>query len=80
MLESILVAGNQDKSPTADLGLTAREQDVLRLIAAGKSDREIADELFISPRTAQTHVSNLLGKLGVNKRSEAAVLAIRHNL
>lgn len=80
MLDHILGARTDSIPSPTDLGLTARELDVLRLIAAGKSDREIADDLFISPRTAQTHVSNLLGKLGVNKRSEAAILAIRNNI
>ncbi|MDQ2683194.1 MAG: LuxR C-terminal-related transcriptional regulator [Chloroflexota bacterium] len=80
-LDRILVpAPAAQPSPELALGLTAREMDVLRLITAGRTDREIADELFISPRTAQTHVSNLLGKLGVSKRSEAAVIAVRHGL
>lgn len=47
------------------MGLTARELDVLRLVAAGRSNRGIADELFISVKTASVHVSNILGKLGV---------------
>ena len=54
------------------LGLTERELEVLRLVAAGRSNREIAAELFISPKTASVHVSNILGKLGVASRGEAA--------
>jgi len=59
----------------AELGLTERELEVLRLVAAGRSNREIAAELFISPKTASVHVSNILGKLGVASRGEAAATA-----
>ena len=58
-----------------DLGLTERELEVLRLVAAGRSNREIASELFISPKTASVHVSNILGKLDVASRGEAAARA-----
>jgi DNA-binding CsgD family transcriptional regulator len=58
-----------------ELGLTARELEVLRLVAAGRSNREIAAELFISPKTASVHVSNILGKLGAASRGEAAAQA-----
>ena len=58
-----------------ELGLTERELEVLRLVAAGRSNREIAAELFISPKTASVHVSNILGKLGVASRGEAAATA-----
>src|SRR4051812_42464883 len=60
--------------------LTARELDVLRLLAQGKSDREIAEALFIGARTVETHVSNLIAKLGVHNRTEAAALATREGL
>jgi DNA-binding CsgD family transcriptional regulator len=59
----------------AGLGLTGRELEVLRLVAAGRSNREIAAELFISPKTASVHVSNILGKLGATSRGEAAAKA-----
>jgi DNA-binding CsgD family transcriptional regulator len=59
----------------AALGLTERELDVLRLVTAGRSNREIAAELFISPKTASVHVSNILGKLGAATRGEAAAKA-----
>jgi DNA-binding CsgD family transcriptional regulator/tetratricopeptide (TPR) repeat protein len=62
------------------LGLTPREMEVLRLVAAGRSNREIADELFISIKTASVHVSNILGKLGVTSRGEAAAAAYRLHL
>ncbi len=58
-----------------ELGLTDRELEVLRLVAAGRSNREIAAELFISPKTASVHVSNILGKLSVASRGEAAAKA-----
>ncbi|MEE1814378.1 AAA family ATPase [Streptomyces sp. SP18ES09] len=61
-------------------GLTPREQDVLRLVADGRTNRQIAEELFISPKTASVHVSNILAKLGVAGRGEAAALAHRLHL
>ena len=64
----------------APFGLTAREQEVLRLVAAGRGNREIAPELFISPRTASVHVSNILAKLGVATRGEATAAAHRRHL
>jgi non-specific serine/threonine protein kinase len=67
-------------SRSAALVLTRRELDVLRLLTQGKSDREIADSLFIGIRTVETHVSNLLGKLGVRNRAEATALAVRNDL
>ncbi|WSL21965.1 LuxR C-terminal-related transcriptional regulator [Streptomyces sp. NBC_01283] len=61
----------------AALGLTTREREVLRLVAAGRSNRRIAEELFISPKTASVHVSNILAKLGASGRGEAAAIAHR---
>jgi non-specific serine/threonine protein kinase len=61
-------------------GLTRREREVLRLLVAGRTDREIADLLFIGRRTASTHVANLLAKLGVENRTEAAAVAVRDGL
>jgi DNA-binding CsgD family transcriptional regulator/tetratricopeptide (TPR) repeat protein len=63
-----------------DFNLTPREREVLRLLARGFSDKAIADALFISPRTAMTHVANILGKLGVNRRAAASNVAIRAGL
>ena len=74
-------ASRSDPDPEPErLGLTAREFEVLRLVAAGRSNREIASELFISAKTASVHVSNILGKLGVTGRGEAAATAHRLRL
>ncbi|POX52368.1 hypothetical protein C3489_18125 [Streptomyces sp. Ru71] len=74
----------QSRSAPADpaeaLGLTTRERDVLRLVSAGRTNRQIAEELFISPKTASVHVSNILAKLGVSGRGEAAAVAHRLGL
>jgi DNA-binding CsgD family transcriptional regulator/tetratricopeptide (TPR) repeat protein len=64
----------------AELGLTAREHDVLALVAEGRSNRQIAEALFISAKTASVHVSNILAKLGVGSRVEAAAVAHRLGL
>lgn len=61
-------------------GLTPREVDVLRLIVDGRSNREIGEALFISPKTAGAHVGNILGKLGVAGRVQAATLALHEGL
>jgi DNA-binding NarL/FixJ family response regulator len=60
--------------------LSPREVEVLRLIAAGKSNRDIADALFISLNTVATHVRNILTKTGCANRTEAAAYALRHGL
>jgi DNA-binding CsgD family transcriptional regulator len=61
-------------------GLTAREQEVLRLVAAGKTNRAIADELVLSARTVDRHVSNIFVKLGVSSRAAATAFAYEHDL
>jgi len=60
--------------------LTEREMDVLRLIAKGKSNKEIADTLIISEKTVKTHVSNILSKLHLADRTQAAIYALRQRL
>lgn len=60
--------------------LTDREQEVIRLVVEGKSNREIADALVISEKTAKAHISNILGKLGLDDRTQMAVYAIKHGL
>lgn len=75
-----LPSGDGQGETAVPLGLTARELDVLRLVADGRSNRDIAAELFISVKTASVHVSNILGKLGVASRGEAAATAHRLHL
>jgi non-specific serine/threonine protein kinase len=60
--------------------LTPRERDVLRLLARGRSNRQIAAELVLGERTVETHVSNILSKLGLNSRAEAAIWAVENNI
>ena len=60
--------------------LTAREMEILLLMAQGKSNQEIADELFISLKTVKTHVSNILSKLQVQDRTQAVIYAFKHSL
>ncbi|MEU0202913.1 MULTISPECIES: AAA family ATPase [unclassified Streptomyces] len=71
-----------DAPPAGDRAgvLTAREQDVLRLLALGRSNRQIGEELFISGKTASVHVSNILAKLGASSRGEAVAVAYREGL
>lgn len=60
--------------------LTEREMEVLKLIAEGKTNQDIADELFIALKTVKTHVSNILSKLQVQDRTQAVIYAFRHSL
>ena len=81
--QSILAAEAQDSARAnrwTIMGLTPREVEVLRLICVGLSNREIGDRLYISERTAQTHVQNILGKLTVGTRAAAAAVAVEHGL
>ena len=66
-----------DESSAERLGLTPRETEVLALVAAGRTNRQIGDELYVSDKTASVHVSNILRKLGVNSRVDAAAVAQR---
>jgi ATP/maltotriose-dependent transcriptional regulator MalT len=61
-------------------GLTARERQVLTLVAAGRSNHEIATALVISEHTAARHVQNIFGKLGVTSRAAAGAFAVAHEL
>jgi DNA-binding CsgD family transcriptional regulator len=76
----VQIAGLPEAAASNPGGLTQREADVIRLIAAGKTDREIAEELIIAIRTVTTHVGNILNKTGAANRAEAASFATRHGL
>jgi DNA-binding NarL/FixJ family response regulator len=68
----------QERKPLDDL--TKRELEVLKEIASGKSNKEIASSLFITEKTVKTHVSNVLAKLGLADRTQAALYAVRNQL
>jgi len=70
----------REPAPADGLGLTRREHEVLRLVARGLTNRQIAAALFISAKTAGMHVSNILSKMGVERRAEAAAVAERLHL
>jgi DNA-binding NarL/FixJ family response regulator len=75
------IAGQAEHPSHPRIGsLSAREAQVLRLLAAGKTNRAIADELFISEKTVARHVSNIFDKLGVSSRTGASAWAFQHNL
>jgi DNA-binding NarL/FixJ family response regulator len=76
LMASLRPSGVED--PFGDL--TEREREILALVAQGQSNKEIALQLAISERTARTHVSNILAKLGVASRTQAALLAVREGL
>lgn len=69
-----------NRTPVLHEDLTNREQEVLLLIAEGKSNQEIADALFITLKTVKTHVSNILSKLEVEDRTQATIYAFKHGL
>jgi DNA-binding CsgD family transcriptional regulator/tetratricopeptide (TPR) repeat protein len=79
-VEDLMSRIGEAPAPAYPDGLTAREVEVLRLVAAGKSNQDIADELVITLRTAGNHVSNILNKIGLGNRTEAAAYAIRHGI
>jgi DNA-binding CsgD family transcriptional regulator/tetratricopeptide (TPR) repeat protein len=70
----------QPMAPGEELGLTPREREVLALVAEGRTNRQIAEALFITDKTASVHVSNILAKLGVANRAEAAATVHRLGL
>jgi DNA-binding CsgD family transcriptional regulator len=74
------VVGEPVATPTNTFGLSSREREVLGLIAKGRTNREIGERLFISQKTVGVHVGNILAKLGVSGRVEAAAVAIRLGL
>jgi DNA-binding CsgD family transcriptional regulator len=82
LAEAIAVQASERAAPNpaARHGLTPRELEVLRLIAAGHSNAEIAATLLMSPRTASTHASHMLDKLDLTGRAELIAFAHRHGL
>lgn len=72
--------GTNKKEPGVHFKLTTREKDVLYQITLGKSNKEIASDLYITEKTVKTHVSNLLSKLQVHDRTQAAIYAMKENL
>ena len=77
----LVAAGHRASQRTPwSAGLTAREVEVLRLVAQGRSNREIATELFIAEKTARNHVERIYAKLGVNNRTQATLAAIDRGL
>jgi two-component system, NarL family, response regulator LiaR len=78
VVQSMTHAGDQPSSP--GYNLTEREREVLVLLVAGLNNSEIAEKLVVSPSTIKSHVSNILAKLDVTSRTEAAALAVRHRL
>jgi DNA-binding NarL/FixJ family response regulator len=79
LLQQVSSRGTQPSSLLTDK-LTGRETDVLRLLAKGLSNAEIAGQLHLSEGTVRNHVSAILDKLGVSDRTQAAVVAIQHGL
>jgi DNA-binding NarL/FixJ family response regulator len=84
MIELLRLAG-QEREREQDVQstlaqLTPREREVLAALAEGLDNKAIAERLFISPDTARTHVVKVLGKLGVESRLQAAIVAIQHGI
>src|SRR5438105_4087217 len=79
-LAELLTAHGLDVAARSGALLSERELEVLRLLAAGKANADIARELFLSPYTVRNHISNILSKLQIANRTEAAAYAIRSGL
>jgi two-component system, NarL family, response regulator LiaR len=77
--ELVREVSRDDEAPTSN-PLTAREREVLALIARGRANKAIAFELGVAEKTVKTHVSNILGKLGLTDRTQAALYAVREGL
>ncbi len=78
-MEKVSQSEKEGRNVESDL-LTKREQEILEEIVQGKSNKEIAETLFISEKTVKNHVSNILRKLEVTDRTQAAVLALRSGI
>jgi DNA-binding NarL/FixJ family response regulator len=79
-LASEPIAAPIAKSPRYPAGLTAREVEILRLVAHGLTDAQVAEQLVISPRTVNWHLTSIYSKLGVTSRSAATRYVIEHHL
>ncbi len=75
-----MAAPQVERTTPLNVHLSTRELEVLKFLAEGLSNREIAIALHLSPNTIKTHVRSLMNKLGVDHRLQAVVLALRHNL
>lgn len=71
---------SQTKTTGYPASITTREVEVLRLVAQGMTNEQVANQLFISPRTVNTHLTSIFGKIGVSTRSAATRYAIDHHL
>ena len=71
---------SQDSKPGSEMALTEREIEILQLVALGKTNQEIADDLVLSERTVRTHITNILAKLGLSNRTQAALYALREGI
>jgi DNA-binding CsgD family transcriptional regulator len=81
-VDAVLAAAGQERSRrrTGPAGLTPREVEVLSLIARGASTRQVAERLFITPKTAETHIERIYAKTGASTRSTATLFAMQHGL
>jgi predicted ATPase/DNA-binding CsgD family transcriptional regulator len=79
-LASLAAGRSKPAAPRLPAGLSEREAEVLRLVAAGRTNREIAESLFISEKTVANHLTSIFAKIGVENRVEATAFAIRHGL
>jgi DNA-binding NarL/FixJ family response regulator len=80
LLACLRDARERAPAPVADVELTEREREILALIAQGKENAEIGQQLYLSPKTVKNHVSRILAKLQVDNRIQAAVYAVRRGL
>jgi NarL family two-component system response regulator LiaR len=71
---------SQGSKPGSEMALTEREIEILQLVALGQTNQEIADDLVLSERTVRTHITNILAKLGLSNRTQAALYALREGI
>ena len=79
-VENAVQEARREPAPTATTPLTPREVEIARLVAEGRSNKEIAAGLFIATRTAETHVQNIMNKLGQSSRAQIATWVVEHGL